>query len=70
LKTLLVLIFGLPILSMVLAWVAGLLLAMGDGGAANVLTHINTASRVLWLVSLVGIVIVLGLEALDRYREQ
>ncbi|MDZ4656605.1 MAG: hypothetical protein SH868_03400 [Bythopirellula sp.] len=70
LKTLLVLVLGLPILVVVLAWVAGLLAAMGDAGAANVLGHINTASQVLWLVSLVGIVVVLGLESLDRYREE
>ncbi len=70
LKTLLVLVLGLPILSVVLAWVTGLLVAMGDAGAANVLGHINTACRVLWLVSLVGIVVVLGLESLDRTREE
>ena len=70
LKTLLVLVLGLPILSVVLAWVAGLLAAMGDAGAANVLGLINTAARVVWLVSLVGIVVVLGLESLDRFREE
>jgi uncharacterized membrane protein len=43
---------------------------MGDAGAANVLGQINTAARVLWLVSLVGIVVVLGLESLDRFREE
>ncbi len=70
LKTLLVLVLALPILSVVLAWVAGLLAAMGDAGAANVLGHIITVCRVLWLVSLVGIVVVLSLESLDRYREE
>jgi hypothetical protein len=70
LKSLLTLVLGLPILSVVLAWIAGLLAAMGDADAANVLGHINTATRVLWLVSLVGIVVVLGLESLDRAREE
>lgn len=70
LKTLLVLVLGLPILSVVLVWVAGLLGAMGDAGAANVLGHINSAARVIWLVSLVGIVVVLGMESLDRHREE
>lgn len=70
LKTLLALVLGLPILSVVLTWVTGLLAAMGDAGAATVLGYINIASRVIWLVSLVGIVVVLGLESLDRYREE
>jgi hypothetical protein len=68
--SLLVLVLGLPILSVVLTWVAGLLTAMGDNAAANVLSHINTAVRVLWLVALVGNVVVLALEALDRSREE
>jgi hypothetical protein len=68
--TLLVLVLGLPILSVVLTWVAGLLTAMGDTSAANVLTHINTAVRILWLVALVGNVVVLALETLDRSREE
>jgi hypothetical protein len=69
LKSLLILVLGLPIASVVLTWVAGLLAAMGDANAANVLSHINTAVRVIWLVSLVGIVVVLGLESLDRDRD-
>jgi hypothetical protein len=68
--SLLVLVLGLPILSVVLTWVAGLLTAMGDTAAANVLSHINTAVRVIWLVALVGNVVVLALEALDRSREE
>jgi hypothetical protein len=70
LRSVLVLALGLPLLSVVLTWVAGLLAAMGDASAANVLTHINTAVRVIWLVSLVGVVVVLGLESLDRSREE
>lgn len=67
--SLLVLVIGLPILSVVLTWVAGLLTAMGDTGAANVLGHVNTAVRVLWLVAIVGNVVVLALETLERSRE-
>jgi hypothetical protein len=70
LKTLLALVVGLPILSVVLAWVAGLLKAMGDIAAADVLGHINTAVQVTWLVALVGMVVVLGIESLDRHREE
>ena len=69
LKSLLVLVLGLPVLSVVLSWVAGLLAAMGDAGAANALTHVNTATRVIWLISLVGIVVVMALESLDRSRD-
>lgn len=68
--SLLVLVLGLPILSVMLTWVAGLLSAMGDPAAANVLSHINTAVRVFWLVALVGNVVVLALESLDRTREE
>lgn len=70
LKTFLVLVLGLPILSIVLVWVAGLLAAMGDAAAANVLTHINTAAQVLWFMSLVGIVVTLALESFDRFRDE
>jgi hypothetical protein len=69
LRSLLVLVLGLPLLSVVITWVTGLLAAMGDASAANVLGYINTATRVIWLVSLVGIVVVLGLESLDRSRD-
>jgi hypothetical protein len=68
--TLLVLVLGLPILSVVLTWIAGLLTAMGDVSTANVLSHINMAVRVLWLVALVGNVVMLALETLDRSREE
>jgi hypothetical protein len=69
LKTLLVFVLGLPLLSVMLTWIAGLLAAMGDASAANALSHINTATRVIWLVALVGTVVVLGLESLDRPRD-
>jgi hypothetical protein len=68
LKSLLILILGLPVASVVFTWIAGLLAAMGDANAANLLGHINTAVRVIWLLLLVGIVIVLALESLDRNR--
>jgi hypothetical protein len=65
---LVILVLGLPIASVLFTWIAGLLAAMGDASAANVLGHVNTVVRVAWLVSLVGIVVVLGLESLDRNR--
>ncbi len=63
LKALLVLVLGLPVLESLLAWVAGLLAAMGDAEAAGVLGRINVAAGVLWLVALVALVILLGLKA-------
>jgi len=64
-KLMLALVLGLPILLAVLGWVMGLLTAMGDAAAANVLRHIHTGASVLWLVSVVGLVVVLAIETLD-----
>ena len=66
LKTLLVLVLGLPLLQMVLVWVGGLLTAMGDATAAGVLQHINTTARVLWVVSVVALVVTLSIKSLDQ----
>ncbi len=70
LKCLLFAVLGFPLLSVVLTWVVGLLAAMGDSGGASAFKFINTAAQVLWLVSLVGLVVVLALEALERSREE
>ncbi len=70
LKTLLVLVLGIPILLAVLGWVSGLLTAMGDEATAVVLGHISTAARVIWLVCLVGAIVVLALQSLENTREQ
>ena len=69
LKCSLLLVLGLPIVSVVLSWVTGLLAAMGDTAAANVLTHLNTATRVGWLVSLVALVVALGIDAVERSHD-
>lgn len=70
LKTLLVLDLGLPLLSIVLTWVGGLLAAMGDNSGANVLSAINRGSQVLWLVAIVATMVVLALESLNRDLEE
>jgi len=57
---------GLPLLQAVLFWIGGLLGAMGDEVAAGVLTRIQTVAGVLWLISLVGLVIVLAVKTLDE----
>ena len=51
---------------MVLIWVARLMSTMDDLSAAGVLDHIGTATRVTWLVSVVALVVVLALEAIDH----
>lgn len=66
LKTLLALVLGLPLLQMVLMWVANLLTALGDTGAITVLGHVNTGARVLWLVSVVGLIVLLAVQAVER----
>jgi hypothetical protein len=65
-KLLLGFVLGLPILLAVLGWVAGLLRAMEDVVAAEVLRDLSTGFSVLWLVSVVGLVIALAVERLDE----
>jgi hypothetical protein len=60
---LLCLILGLPLVYLALVWVAGSLAAMGDAEAAHVLGRINVGLGVLWLLSLLGLVVVLGVRA-------
>lgn len=65
-KTLLVLALALPIVQCVLVWVAGLLTGMGDASGAAIIVRVGLASQVVWAISLVGLVIVLALAALDE----
>ena len=65
---LLVLVLGFPLLQAVLTWVSGLLAAMGDTAAADVLTFITTGMRVTWLVSIVGLVVALAIRSIDEPR--
>jgi len=69
-KLLLVLVLGLPVLLAVLGWVVGLLAAMGDEAAAEVLMSMNTGFSVLWLVAVVGLVIALAVQNLDDPHEE
>jgi hypothetical protein len=65
-KLMLALTLGLPLLQAVLMWVGGLLTAMGDPTTSTVLGHINTATGIAWLVSVVGLVVALALQSLDE----
>ncbi len=69
LKLLLGLVLGLPLLQAVFVWVAGLLAAMGDTATADVLGYVNTATRVTWLASLVGLVVLLAVHSLEEPRD-
>ncbi|MEO2048643.1 MAG: hypothetical protein ABGX16_18970 [Pirellulales bacterium] len=64
-KVLLFLVLGLPLLQAVLMWVESLLTAMGDKAATVVVSHIITTAGGLWLVTLVGMVVILAIQSLD-----
>jgi hypothetical protein len=65
-KLMLALTLGLPLLQAVLVWVGGLFTAMGDPTTSTVLGHVNTATGIVWLVSVVGLVVALALQSLDE----
>jgi len=69
-SSLLCLVLGLPLGHLLLMWVAGLLSAMGDAEAAYVIERVNLGVGVLWLVSLVGLVVILGLKAANERVRQ
>ncbi len=65
-KTLLVLALALPIAQSVLVWVRGMLASMGDQEGGAIIGHVGTACGVAWLLSLVGLVIVLAIVILSE----
>jgi hypothetical protein len=65
-KTLVVLALGLPIVHCVLIWVRGMVASMGDQAGASFIGHVGTVCLVTWSVTLVGLVIVLGIAALNQ----
>ena len=67
-RLLLGLAIGLPVLQTLLFWVSGLLAAMGDEAAANFLQRVNLGAAILWLVSLVGLIVLLGVLAVSDSR--
>jgi hypothetical protein len=64
-KTLLVLVLALPVAQIVLLWVRGLLLSMGDADGAAIIGHVGTGCQVAWALCLVGLVVVLALVSLN-----
>jgi hypothetical protein len=69
-KTLLVLVLALPVAQIVLMWVRGLLVSMGDLDGAVMIGHVGTACQVAWVLCLVGLVVVLALLALNDPRPE
>jgi hypothetical protein len=65
-RRLLMLAIGLPLAQVTLLWVSSLLLAMGDERAGNVIKLASTAIGAAWLVTIVGLVVVLAAKALDE----
>jgi hypothetical protein len=65
-KVLLTFALGLPVIQAVLIWVAGLLKSMGDEAGATIIRHVGTGCQVVWSVSLVCLVIILALMALNN----
>jgi hypothetical protein len=64
-KTLLVLVLALPIVQAVLVWVRALLNALGDEASAAIVGRFGMACLVVWSLSVVGLVIVLAVSALN-----
>lgn len=65
LKLLLGFALGAPLVQTLLFWTAGLLAAMGDQAAADCLGRAQLASAVLWLASLVGLITLLAMQAIN-----
>lgn len=65
-KWLLIAALGLPLAQSLLAWIAGLLTAMGDSAAAHVLQRCGTAVSVLWVIALVSLLIALAIRSLGE----
>ena len=61
-------LFSLVALQTLLFWVSGLLAAMGDQAAANFLQRVNLGAAILWLVSLVGLIVLLAVLAVSDSR--
>ena len=65
-KMLLLLVLGLPLLLVVLAWINSLLVAMGDTSAVSILDRTCMVGRVIWLLSLVAMVVLLAVRSADE----
>ena len=66
LKWLLYLALGLPMLVLVLQFAAALLAVMGDEPGARVIRWIAVGGGVLWVVALLGLLVAVAIETLDR----
>ncbi|HEX3871608.1 MAG TPA: hypothetical protein VHV77_14295 [Pirellulales bacterium] len=60
----------LPALTLILAAIGRLLLAMGDNGGGHVVGRVALAAAIVWAVSLVALVMALGFRALEIARDE
>lgn len=65
-KTLLVIALALPIVQAVLIWARALLASMADDDGAAIVGYVGTVCQVAWPITLVGLVIVLAVNALSE----
>ena len=59
---------GLPLLQMLLFWVARLLTAMGDDAAASVVGRLMIGNGMIWLMALVAMIVLLALRAIEEHE--
>jgi hypothetical protein len=69
-KTLLVLALALPVMHLVFDWLSALLRSMGDDAGAAIVGHVGTAVEVLWPITVVALVIVLAVIAIEDRRPE
>ena len=65
-KTLLVLVLALPVAQIVLFWVRGLVMSMGDMDGGAIIGHVGTVCQVAWALCVVALVIVVSLIVLQE----
>lgn len=64
-KAFLVLVLSLPVVYLVLVWISNLLEAMGDEPVVAVLGYFLVAVQIVWLLSVVGLVLLLAVLSLE-----
>jgi hypothetical protein len=69
-RILVVLALALPIIHAVLVWIRILLASMGDEVGAAIIGHVAWGCLVVWSIGLVGLVVVLGLSAVNNHSPE
>ena len=61
-RTLLLLVIALPLAHMILSWIKALLVAIHDQPGSEVLEGLTSTCQIGWLLSVVGLLIVMGVD--------